>query len=210
VSDLPTLCRSIAFFVVVGFAFQPIAALAWDGPAGSPPAWQPSWVQTVEPVDVYAYAMGDLSFGQAAAKMYFRVDAPEQKGRLWVYNPVTAGWAWLPRASTRPVFEPTPEQVEATAPPPDPRTYLYQRAPDLAARLDCIIAGESGWDPSQLNPRTRAAGLAQFLPSTWAITPEGQRGLSPMDPLASIDAAIWLVGSHGWTQWQVFTQGYCR
>ena len=67
--------------------------------------------------------------------------------------------------------------------PPARDTFLA-RYPDLAPRLDCIIAGESGWDPTQQNPRSHAAGLAQFLPSTWATTPEGQLGLSPFEPLA--------------------------
>jgi transglycosylase-like protein with SLT domain len=100
--------------------------------------------------------------------------------------------------------------VAATADTFDPHEYLYAQAPDLAARLDCIIAGESGWDPSQQNPRTRAAGLAQFLPSTWATTPQGAEGLSPFDPLANIDAAIWLARTKGWQQWQVYVQGRCR
>src|SRR4051794_28306891 len=84
----------------------------------------------------------------------------------------------------------------------DPHTYLYQQAPDLAPRLDCIISLESGWDPNSQNRRSRASGLAQFLPSTWAMTPEGQSGASVFEPFANIDAAIWLARTHGWTQWQ--------
>ena len=91
----------------------------------------------------------------------------------------------------------------------DPREYLYSQAPDIAGRLDCIIAGESGWDPAQMNSRTRAAGLAQFLPSTWATTPQGQEGLSPFEPQANIDAAIWLARTRGWQQWQVYVLGRC-
>jgi hypothetical protein len=130
--------------------------------------------------------------------------------RLWVYDPLTSGWGWLSRASTRRVDEPTAEDVHATARPSDPREYLYAHAPDLAPRLDCIIARESGWDSTQQNARSHAAGLAQFLPSTWATTPEGQHGLSPFDPFASIDAAIWLAQTKGFGQWQVVTQGLCR
>jgi hypothetical protein len=167
-------------------------------------------VQTVDQVDVFAHAEGDLTFGQVPPNRYFRVDAPEQQGRLWVYNPLAEGWGWLPRTGTKPVDEPTIEQVQASAGPPDPRTYLYLTAPELAPRLDCIIANESGWDPTAQNPRSRAAGLAQFLPSTWATTPEGQRGLSSFEPLASIDAAIWLAQTKGLTQWQVYLQGRCH
>jgi hypothetical protein len=207
---LPTLRRFAPSLFTVYLALQPAAALAWEGPAGSPPKWQAHWVQTTERVHVFAHADGDLSFGEAAANLFFRVDAPEQHGRLWIYNPLAEGWAWLPRASTRPVDEPTPEQVHASAGPPDPRAYLYDRAPDLAPWLDCIIAGESGWDPGSQNPSSRAAGLAQFLPSTWATTPEGQAGRSPFEPLASIDAAIWLAQTRGFSQWQVYVVGRCH
>ena len=207
---MPTLRRFAPLFFAMYVTLQPAAALAWPAPAGSPPAWHPQWVETMQATAVYTDAEGDANLGEVAAHLFFRVDAPAQKDRLWVYNPLADGWAWLPRASTRAVDEPTLEQVQASAGPPDPRAYLYDQAPDLAPRLDCIIAGESGWDPNQQNPRSRAAGLAQFLPSTWATTPEGQRGLSPFEPLASIDAAIWLAQTKGLTQWQVYLEGRCH
>ena len=185
-------------------------ALAWAPQAGSPPGWQPLWIQTTERVDLYVKALGDSSFGQVPAGLFFRIDAPEQNGRVWVYSALGGDWGWLPRAATQPVPEPSPDQVAASAATLDPREYLYAQAPDLAPRLDCIIAGESGWDPSQVNSRSRAAGLAQFLPSTWASTPQGQQGLSPFEPLANIDAAIWLARTKGWLQWQVYVQGRCH
>jgi hypothetical protein len=188
----------------------PAVAFAWDGQAGSPPGWQAHWVQAIEKTPLYATATDDFVVGDAAAHTFYRVDAPSQAGRLWVYNPLNAGWAWLPQASTSPVGEPSLEQVRASGGPPDPRDYLYASAPDLAPRLDCIIASESGWDPSSRNPRSSAAGLAQFMPATWATTPQGQLGLSPFDPLPSIDAAIWLAKTKGWTQWQVYTAGACH
>jgi hypothetical protein len=203
------LCRVVPVLAVCALTI-PSRAFAWEAPAGSPPGWHPSWVQTVERVDVFVHADGDLSFGKAPAGSLFRVDAPFQNGRLWVYDPLVDGWGWIAAGGAEPVPEPTPEQVAATAKVLDPREYLYQQAPDLAPRLDCIISGESGWVPSQQNARSRASGLAQFLPSTWATTPEGQAGLSPFEPLANIDAAIWLARTKGWTQWQVYTEGHCR
>jgi hypothetical protein len=207
---LTTCRRYLPFIVAMSLALPPLSAQAWDSQAGSPPGWQSHWVQTTERVDVFENATGDLSFGQAARDMFFRVDAPEQQGRLWVYDPVGSDWGWLARASTKPVDEPTPDQVQASAGSSDPRAYLYLRAPDLAPRLDCIIAGESGWDPSRQNRQSKAAGLAQFLPSTWATTPEGQLGLSPFEATASVDAAIWLAQTKGFSQWQVYLQGQCR
>jgi hypothetical protein len=159
---------------------------------------------------MYVAADDDTSFGHAPPGLYFRVDAPEQNGRFWVYNPINDGWAWLPTDGTERVADPTEDDVLASALTLSPRDYLYHTAPDLAPRMDCIIAGESGWDPMQVNPRSRAAGLAQFLPSTWASTPEGARGLSPFEPLANIDAAIWLARTKGWSQWEVYTRGSCR
>jgi hypothetical protein len=188
-------------------AMAPLTARAWDGPAGSPPGWHPYWLETTAAVELFAHSDGDLTLGRVLPGMFVRMDAPEQNGRLWVYNPSVEGWAWLPRGFTRPAPEPSLEQVLATQ---DPRTYLYQQAPDLAPRLDCIITHESNWNPLGRNPRTHASGLAQFLPSTWATTPNGQLGQSPFEPFANIDAAIWLARTRGWTQWQVFTMGFCH
>lgn len=52
-------------------------------------------------------------------------------------------------------------------------------APVLAAQLEA----ESGWDPSAVSP-VGAAGLAQFMPDTWALYGDGD----PMDPVAAIEA----------------------
>ena len=51
---------------------------------------------------------------------------------------------------------------------------------------------------------------AQFLPSTWATTPQDGQRLSPLDPTANMDAAIWLARTKGWQQWQVYTVGQCH
>jgi hypothetical protein len=205
-----SIVRTLLLVVVVSSLLAPSAALAWDRPAGSPPGWQPYWIQTTDVADAYINATGDASFGRVPSGLFFRVDAPEQHGRLWTYNPLADSWAWLPALSTERAGEPTPDDVAAAAALVDPRSYLYEQAPDLAPRLDCIISGESGWDPLQVNVRTHAAGLAQFLPSTWATTPQGQVGESPLEPLANIDAAIWLARTKGWRQWQVYTEGFCR
>jgi hypothetical protein len=207
------LFRTRLSVVAAGFsliAAGPPPTFAWEPQAGSPPGWHAHWVQTIERTQLFAAATDDASVGDAPAHTFYRVDAPAQASRLWVYNPLSSGWAWLPQASTSPSAEPSVEQVRATAGPPDPREYLYERAPDLAPRLDCIISRESGWDPSVRNPRSSAAGLAQFMPSTWAATPQGQLGLSPFDALPSIDAAIWLAQTRGWTEWQVFNSGACH
>jgi len=106
--------------------------------------------------------------------------------------------------------EPTVEPEAAPEPPASPYEYLYAVHPlALARRLDCVISHESHWTPSAVNPRSGASGLAQFLRSTWATTPQGRAGLSVFDPIANIDGAAWLAEHVGFRQWTVVQIGLC-
>ena len=82
-----------------------------------------------------------------------------------------------------------------------PRTYLQAvgelpmpREPALPPnpRIACIIRVESQGDPNARN-RSGASGLGQFLPSTWATTPQGKAGLSVFDAAANRAAIEWMV-----------------
>lgn len=102
------------------------------------------------------------------------------------------------------------EETEAAeAAPLTPREYLYAVHPTIAKRMDCVISRESHWTPTAVNPRSKASGLAQFLPSTWRTTPQAAAGWSVFEPYANIDAAAWLARTVGWRQWQVVTFGWC-
>lgn len=107
---------------------------------------------------------------------------------------------------------PEPSEAPEVVPeaPASPYDYLYAKHPwSLARRLDCVISRESHWTPGAVNPRSGAAGLAQFLRSTWATTPQGQAGLSVFDPFANIDGAAWLAEHVGFRQWTVVQVGLC-
>ena len=103
---------------------------------------------------------------------------------------------------------PTPgsEEVEV---PLSPYAYLYATYPKLARRMDCVISRESKWNPGAVNSKSGAAGLAQFLLSTWLTTPQGASGASRYDPYANIDGAAWLATHSGWFHWTVVLYGYC-
>ncbi len=58
---------------------------------------------------------------------------------------------------------------------------------------------ESNYNPYAVNRSSGAAGLFQFLPSTWAASPE--HALSPFDPVANSRAAAWLYQRSGPSQW---------
>lgn len=104
---------------------------------------------------------------------------------------------------------PVPIAAEPDPTPMTPYAYLYATYPRLARRMDCVISHESEWDAGAVNRRSGAAGLAQFLLSTWVTTPPGAAGLSRFDPIANIDGAAWLATNSGWQHWQVVLRGYC-
>jgi hypothetical protein len=72
-----------------------------------------------------------------------------------------------------------------------------------------IIRCESNGDPDAYNPYSGAAGLFQFLPSTWATTSPnaGYGGASVFDPEANVATAAWLanryqqLGQYYWQAW---------
>lgn len=83
--------------------------------------------------------------------------------------------------------------------------FPSNRVEEALRILDC----ESNGDPDALNPYSGAAGLYQFLPSTWASTAPkaGYGGSSVFDPEANIAAAAWLanhyedLGMYYWQAW---------
>ena len=60
---------------------------------------------------------------------------------------------------------------------------------------------ESGYNPNAINPSSHASGLFQFLPSTWASTPQAKAGKSVFDPVANAQGAAWLYQRWGPGQW---------
>lgn len=110
-----------------------------------------------------------------------------------------------------PAPAPVAEVTEAEPEPLAPWDYLYATYPRLARRLDCVIARESHWNAGAYNPRSGAAGLAQFLLSTWYTTPQGKAGGSRYDPYAAIDGAAYLIlnDSKSWRHWVPVLNGAC-
>ena len=58
---------------------------------------------------------------------------------------------------------------------------------------------ESNYNPLAVNSSSGASGLFQFLPSTWANTPQGKAGLSVFDATANAQAAAWYYNATGRT-----------
>jgi len=92
------------------------------------------------------------------------------------------------------------------APPYNPPPRVV---PPMSARLACIARVESQNNPNATNRRSGAAGLFQFLWSTWYTTPQGRAGLSPYDPVAATAAAQWMVSQGRIREWVAVSAGYC-
>ena len=129
---------------------------------------------------------------------------------LAVAQLVPGAWDTTPGDTASVAPTETLQEEPSEAPTPlSPYQYLYASYPSLARRMDCVISRESKWTPSATNPRSGAAGLAQFLLSTWLTTPPGRAGASRYDPYANIDGAAWLATHGGWRHWTVVQVGFC-
>jgi soluble lytic murein transglycosylase-like protein len=60
---------------------------------------------------------------------------------------------------------------------------------------------ESSYNPNAVNRYSGASGLFQFIPSTWASTPQAKAGKSVFDPVANAQAAAWLYKGAGPRPW---------
>jgi len=62
------------------------------------------------------------------------------------------------------------------------------------SRVDMLRVArcESFLDPNIVNPASGSSGLFQFMPSTFAFTPNGKRGESIFHPWSNADAAGWM------------------
>jgi len=89
------------------------------------------------------------------------------------------------------------------APPPEIEKAIRDAFAPLGADAiewaERVAWCESRYHPNSVNSSSGAAGLFQFLPSTWAFTPWA--GYSPFDPVINSRAAAWLYNRSGPNQW---------
>jgi hypothetical protein len=73
----------------------------------------------------------------------------------------------------------------------------------------CVAEAESRYDPLAVNPSTGAAGVFQFLPSTWESLSElaGWGGASVFEARANVAVAAWTVARYGWHPWRSVAGG---
>lgn len=110
----------------------------------------------------------------------------------------------------------TPSEPARTPPTPERdgvKWLIRDRFASLGAATTraalCVAEAESGFDPMAVNPSTGAAGVFQFLPSTWASLSElaGRTGASVFDAEANVAVAAWTVANYGWHPWRSVAAG---
>jgi soluble lytic murein transglycosylase-like protein len=95
------------------------------------------------------------------------------------------------------------------------RTYLEgvgelaRPVPPSSARAECIIRVESRGNPNARNPQSGAAGLGQFLASTWRTTPQGRAGMSVYDAAANRAAVNWMLQVGRAREFVAVSGGWC-
>jgi len=93
--------------------------------------------------------------------------------------------------------------AQAGVAPPSPLGAAVSAVDRL---IDCLAWHESRGFAGAYNRRSGASGLLQFLPSTFATTPQGKAGLSVFDPAAARAAAKWMIGQgrlREWSTWRM-------
>ena len=89
-------------------------------------------------------------------------------------------------------------------------------APEKVETALCLIHYESRGNPNADNPASTAAGLFQFLRSTWdnmvplSVTGGSYSSGQVYQPEANVRSAAWLQNAAGWTQWSPWNAGKCR
>ncbi len=104
-----------------------------------------------------------------------------------------------PSSAPAPTLAPPREVVTALI--RDRFASLGARATDVAL---CVAERESNFAPLAVNPATGAAGVFQFIPSTWVSLSElaGRSGASVFDARAHVAVAAWTVAHYGWHAWR--------
>ncbi len=97
------LAALAALALVVGLLSRPSSAIA----ASAEQAFQPYWVQNHTETELWSGPDGKATrFGRALQFSYFKVLQRQQSPRLYVFNPLSEGTAWIAAAAVGPSGEP--------------------------------------------------------------------------------------------------------
>lgn len=158
-----------------GVPRRPLTLTGGDlAPGAQPPlALRPGQIAPGNPGDTLVLSVGQIVREGDRTVLKLQVDEIVAGGR-WLPVPVQEG-ALVPVPRDPPAPPPEPRDVPALAAPDRP---LLLPAPDRAdgpapaeaGLVGRIIAVESGGNPDARNPASSAAGLGQFIDSTWLST----------------------------------------
>ena len=199
-----TLWRTVAMVAVGIWLIVVIAALKAEAhTAAELDEWRVDWVKRA-----------DLSLTDALFDEWDDMEARHP----WYYNPQDA-----PGGSEATIGRTTAVNWNTSAGVEQWRSLVMVYFPaNEVERALCIMDHESKGNPNALNTRgSSAAGLFQFLRSTWGRVPLSVSGGSydsgqVYQAKPNIASAAWLLEHEtretksGWTQWSPYNSGECR
>lgn len=187
---------NIGIVVLVVIAFMVGGLRAQGHTVAELEAWTEAWT-----------AQADIALSPALT-----ADLADMEARHpWYYNPQTAPvGSQTATGHTSAVDWDTSAGVEQWR----ALVTVYFPAGEVERAL-CIMDHESRGNPNAKNPRSSAAGLFQFLRSTWNNVPLSVSGGSydsgqvyQAEP--NIASAAWLQERSGWWPWNPYQNGECR
>ena len=112
-----------------------------------------------------------------------------------------------PPAPPSPPSPPPPAQAPPQPPqPPSIQQIIIDAFSPLgsqAVQWGLRVANcESSYRPGAVNPSSGSEGLFQFMPSTFAATPQGRAGGSIWDATAQAQAAAWMYSQGRQVEWE--------
>jgi hypothetical protein len=184
------------------------AVLVWAVVLGTilVPRMQPPAAAPPQPVVTHLSAYNQQSV--VGSVRLQRVESAEiAQAEAWSQE-YDQGWnAYQARIQQEAAIQAEAARIAALSNHPPPPAYIAQIIHDAFSPLGDravqwavnVAYCESRYHPNSVNTESGAAGLFQFLPSTWAFTP--QHASSPFDPVANAHAAAWLYQRDGPSQW---------
>ncbi|HEY3117044.1 MAG TPA: L,D-transpeptidase [Chloroflexota bacterium] len=105
-------CGSVVIALAAFFCLFTVAPAADPTPAAS--GFSPFWVAPFHSTTLWSgNGPSAPAFGPAPLGLQLRVDTPQNGSRLFVWNPVTQGWAWVDANAVGPVGAPSDGELQA-------------------------------------------------------------------------------------------------
>lgn len=114
-----------------------------SGPPPSPPAFEPFWVQSFRPTQLWSGVSGGVTFGPLPVWSYLQVLTPSTAARLYVRIAATGSVAYVDRADVGPSGPPPSDEPAPSASPPAAAPPRAAPAVSKPTSTIVVVAGDT-------------------------------------------------------------------